>query len=236
MNALTVSEFGNLVKMYLHFSVGLLIFYRFIGMFVSNKRLMSSPRYYLIEEMLEMIDEPNRSICIRILKENRALFQTVSGSTNNHQAWVGGYFDHVQEIMNCVILLYMLWSRCRPLPFSLSDALLVVFFHDIEKPWKYELRDDGQLYVIPDLEEKAAQHEFRMKKLETYGIILTPMQRNGLKYVEGELHDYSSRERRMEPLAALCHMADVWSARGWFNHPLEADDPWVGASRIRDCV
>lgn len=185
--------------------------------------------------MVEMIDEPNRTACRRILADHRVLFQTVQGSTNNHQAWLGGYFDHVQEIMNIVIVLYATLSILRPLPFSLSDALLVVFLHDLEKPWKYELGADGQLNEIDALRgNKPAQHAFRFVKIAEYGIELTEDQYNGMLYVEGELSNYSSRQRVMGPLAALCHLADVTSARIWFDHPLSYDDPWIGAARVRE--
>jgi len=190
--------------------------------------------YYTIEEMIAMVDEPNRDACTRILTENRKLFQTVQGSTNNHQAWPGGYFDHVQEIMNIVIVLYERFNLIRPLPFSLSDALLVVFLHDIEKPWKYELGHDGQLQEVPALKTKTAQHEFRTQKLKEYGIVLTSDQENGMKYVEGEFNNYSNRRRVMNPLAALCHLADVTSARIWFDYPMKENDPWIGSQRIRE--
>ena len=38
-------------------------------------------KYQTIEEILNLIDEPNGSICKRILSDNRKLFQTVLGST-----------------------------------------------------------------------------------------------------------------------------------------------------------
>ena len=38
-------------------------------------------KYQQIEEILNLIDEPNGSICKRILSDNRKLFQTVLGST-----------------------------------------------------------------------------------------------------------------------------------------------------------
>ena len=141
--------------------------------------------YYAIERMIGMISGPNRSACFRILRNNRKLFQTVQGSTNNHQAWLGGYFDHVQEIMNIAIALYVELNTLRPLPFSLSDALLVVFLHDIEKPWKYEFRD-GQLHHTNAFKTKAQAHEFRAQKLKEYGIVLTLEQENGMRDVEGE--------------------------------------------------
>lgn len=190
-------------------------------------------RYYTIEEMLNMIDEPNRLACFRLLVDNRSLFQKVQGSTHNHQAWPGGYFDHIQETMNIVVVLYRTLSQLRPLPFSLSDTLLVVFLHDLEKPWAFELGPDGQMQRIQGFRGKQDQQEFREAKLVEYGVALTAEQKNGMKYAEGELDDYKSTVRVAGPLAALCHMADHASARLWFNHPMENNDPWDGAQRIR---
>lgn len=192
------------------------------------------PKYYTMEKMIGMLDEPNRSACARLVADNRKLFQTVQGSTNNHQAWPGGYFDHVQEIMNIAILLYRTLKRARPLPFSLSDLLLVVFLHDVEKPWKYELLEDGQLHHILSMQTKANHQAFRIAKLTEYGIQLTPEHENGIAYAEGELNNYSPRERRAGRLASVAHMCDHCSARLWFDHPMETSDPWPGAHRMRD--
>ncbi len=192
------------------------------------------PKYYTIEKMIGMINKPNRLACAQILLDNRKLFQVVQGSTNNHQNWSGGYFDHVQEIMNIAIVLYRQLDTLRHLPFSLSDLLLVVFLHDIEKPWKYELLEDGQLHHKSDMQTKEDHQRFRTAKLAEYGIVFTPEQENGMKYAEGELRDYSGRRRVMGPLAAVAHMCDVASARLWFNHPIEEGDPWLGAKRNRD--
>lgn len=186
--------------------------------------------YYGIEQSLRLVDEPHRSVCLRILRENRELFEKVQGSTNNHQAWPGGYLDHVSEVLNIGRVLYDGLGGLRPLPFSLSDALFVLFLHDIEKPWKYRINGDGNLEHIPELQTKGAQHAFRMAKLAEYGIVLTEDQLNGLKYVEGELNDYTNKRRVMGPLAAFCHLADVTSARIWFDYP---SDEWPGATRER---
>lgn len=181
--------------------------------------------------LLDLIDPPNRAACARILDDNRALFATVPGSTHNHQAWPGGYLDHVHEIMNIALVLHRTLDALRPLPFTVSDALLVVFLHDLEKPWKYELGPDGHLQHVASQRTKDQHHAFRLAKLAAYGVTLTADHDNGLRYVEGELTDYTNRERRMGPLAALCHCADVTSARLWFDHPLPADDPWPGTGR-----
>jgi hypothetical protein len=187
--------------------------------------------YRSVDELVALIDEPNGSACARILSEHRTLFATVQGSTHNHQAWPGGYLDHVCEVMNIAAVLYGQLSALRPLPFSLSDILLVVYLHDIEKPWKYELVD-GQLQHKADMQGKATHQAFRMKMLASYGVVLTADHENGLKYAEGELSDYTNKRRMMGPLAALAHMCDVASARLWFDHPAAAGDPWVGAARV----
>ncbi|HUS32706.1 MAG TPA: hypothetical protein VMZ53_29600 [Kofleriaceae bacterium] len=188
--------------------------------------------YESVDALIARIDEPNRSACARIVADNRALFATVQGSTNNHQAWRGGYLDHITEVMNIALVLYDRLSALRPLPFSRSDILLVVFLHDIEKPWKYELGADGQLHHKANMQGKEAHHAFRLEMLERYGVALTAEHENGLRYAEGELSDYTNKERRMGPLAAMAHMCDVASARLWFDYPAAVDDPWPGATRV----
>ena len=108
----------------------------------------------------------------------------------------------------------------------------MVFLHDIEKPWKYELGADGHLHHKADMQGKAAHQKFRMEMLAKNGIALTAEHENGLKYAEGELSDYTNKQRMMGPLAALAHMCDVASARLWFDYPAASGDPWNGASRV----
>lgn len=222
--------------------LGLLCSLGFVWMIVNTVRQLAATdlgdaeearRYQPIEDLLAKIEGPNGPACVQILADNRKLFETVQGSTNNHQAWPGGYVDHVTDGMNVVVQLYGSLNACRPLPFTLSDALLIFYLHDVEKPWKYDLGEDGQLHHKPQFASKEDAHVFRAAKLEQYGITLTDEQLNALKYVEGELNDYSSRRRVMGPLAAFCHLADVTSARIWFDCPMGEADPWAGAGRVR---
>lgn len=190
--------------------------------------------YFHLPEMLNFIDVPNRTACQRILKENENLFKTVQGSTNNHQNWPGGYWDHVREIMNIAIVLYQTTNPLRTLQFSLSDVLLVLFLHDLEKPWKYEAGPYGQLRHRKDLDTPEKEHQFKTRWMGYYGIVLTDEQKNAMRYVHGELNEYSSRKRVMGPLAAFCHNCDVFSARIWFEYPKEGfQDSWWPAQRVR---
>jgi hypothetical protein len=190
-------------------------------------------KYNTIEELIDLIDEPNKSICHKILSDNRELFQLAHGSTNNHQTWEGGYIDHITDGMNYACYLYDFdASFGRPLPFSRSDALLIFFLHDLEKPWRFEILD-GKIVNRKHLQSKEDYKKFREEKLKEYNLFLTTSQLNGLTYVEGEGKDYSSKHRVMNELAAFCHKVDVWSARAWFDYPKEVGDEWLGAGRIR---
>jgi hypothetical protein len=190
--------------------------------------------YLSIEALIDLIDEPNRSICHAILEDNRKLFEEARGSTYNHQTWDGGYIDHVTDGMNYARHLYVFDEAFgRPLPFSMSDALLIFFLHDLEKPWRILVNAAGQASNREGLATKAEFKQFREDKLAEYGLKLTPDQMNGLTYVEGEYKDYSSKRRVMNELAAFCHKVDNWSARGWYDYPKTEGDEWTGASRVR---
>lgn len=190
--------------------------------------------YSSIDQLItRFIDDPNRSACLKLLDDNRKLFEVARGSTHNHQTWEGGYIDHVAECMNYGARLYWMTEKLRPLPFTLSDLLLVLFLHDLEKPWRLEIDIQGFLVLRAGLVTKQERKAFRDQKILEYGIVLTDYQMNGLRYVEGELDDYSSHRRVMNELAAMAHMVDTWSARGWFDHPAVKDDQWDGAGRFR---
>jgi len=190
--------------------------------------------YLPIEELLEFIDEPKRDICKRILADNRALFEKAQGSTHNHQVWKGGYIDHVTDGMNYARHLYAFDKAFgRPLAFTLSEALLIFFLHDLEKPWRILVDAAGKASNRQGLATKEEFKKFREDKLQEYGLKLTLYELNGLTYVEGEQKDYSSTMRVMNELAAFCHKVDNWCARGWYNYPKAKGDEWLGAGRFR---
>jgi len=189
-------------------------------------------KYYTLNELLGMIDEPNCSISRKVLQENKELFSKASGSTHNHQAWEGGYLDHLTEIMNIAVALYQPLNERRQLPFSLSDALLALYLHDLEKPWKIHKNEKGGYENNPQLADKEKQvWPFVQQKIEEYDFHLTSAHWNAIRYAEGEKNDYSNKSRTQLPLAAFVHMCDVWSARGWHDYPSYANDSWQGAKR-----
>lgn len=191
--------------------------------------------YLALDTMLELVDEPAQGVCKRLLADNVALFEAAPGSRHNHQAWPGGYLDHVVDGMNYARHLFALDTALgRPMPFSLSDALLIFFLHDLEKPWRILAREDGTLANAAGFESKAAFKAFRERKLAEMGLVLTPAQHNALTYVEGEGDAYSSNARVMNELAAFCHKVDIWSARQCHDYPKAVGDEWTGAGRFRN--
>lgn len=180
-------------------------------------------------ELVSMIDEPNRSKIMKFINANRSTLLAAYGSVHNHQAWPGGWWDHTVEVMNRAVLWY---PDPRPHPFSLSDALLVLFLHDIEKPWKYERDADGRLTHRSGMVTKAGHQRFREQVIEKCGLEVTADHMNGIKYAEGELDDYNNRKRVAGELAGFAHCCDHYVARVKHQHPLVKDDPWKGAWRI----
>ncbi len=191
-------------------------------------------KYYFLEDLIDMVDPPNRKCCYNLLDDNKKLIYSAPGSRNNHQAWEGGYKNHLLETMNIAVILYDSLSRCRPLPFTLSDSLLVLFLHDLEKPWRYVKNEDGWR-INPDLQDKVTQvRPFVERKINEYFFQLSKEHWNGIEYVEGEKRDYSGEKRVQGPLAAFCHLCDTTSARIWFDNPLPGtDDLWLFGYKIK---
>jgi hypothetical protein len=125
--------------------------------------------------------------------------------------------------MNLAITLHPTLTALRPLPFSLSDALLVLFLHDLEKPWRQGF-GVAQIAAGFDLDVAEQRHEFRLMLASRSALVLNDLHVNALDFVEGEGSRYSPEERLMRPLAAFCHACDTLSARLWFDHPRLVDD------------
>jgi hypothetical protein len=171
-------------------------------------------KYYNIEELFDFIESPNREACIRLYAYNKEMFDIAAGSSHNHQAWEGGYMGHMRDIMNIAVRIYSSLAIARPFPFTLSDLLVVLFLHDIEKPWLY----GGKPEVVNRFEDYQV---FQKMKILEYGFELTDDQWNAIKYAHGEGNNFKKTERVSKPLAAMLHCCDTMSARIWFDYPKE---------------
>ena len=163
-------------------------------------------------EFMELIPAHHRAKCLKMLADHEDRFSAAPGSLKKHQAWPGGYLDHLEETMAFAGMLYLAMHQKRHLPFSLGAVILILFLHDLEKPFAYV---EPKVH-FPDY---ASEKKFVEKMLDDYGIELSRNERNALNYIHGEGVDYHPTERIMGPLAAFCHMCDVASARIWYDHP-----------------
>lgn len=172
-------------------------------------------KYLDMGDIYPLFNDRNRHKIARFVSDHFDKLVDAWGSSHNHQAWIGGWWNHTLEVMNIAFWLHR--SSPREMPFSLSDALEVMFLHDLEKPFKYE----GKLYyglnhIIDATKEN--RKTFRQMLIDKYEIELTSDQDNALLYVEGVPDSaYSPGERTMEELAAFCHCCDIMSARLWHD-------------------
>lgn len=180
--------------------------------------------YNGIHDLINQIDEPNLSGCRALLFEFTEIMKSGYGSSAAHHSWEGGYIDHITEAMNIAKKLYETLSSLRRLPFSLSDVYLILFLHDLEKPWKYykdlstgKLTKSLQFKSETLKESKALSRDFRLNLIQKFNIELNETQMNALTYIEGENGDYRPGKRTMNELAAFCHMCDIASARIWYD-------------------
>lgn len=155
---------------------------------------------------------PNKAAIYQMIRMNADRFAISPGSKSKHQAWEGGWLDHINEMMHYATRMWTIveGNDGRMLPFNMTDVMLVIFLHDLEKPFKYVFPVDQQAVSDPE--------GFKFRIMQEYGITLTEDQENALLYIHGEGNDYGD-ERVMGPLAAYCHMLDTLSARIWFDYP-----------------
>ncbi len=168
-------------------------------------------------QLLEAMTEKHRSVASRILKEFHDEFYAAPGGLNKHQNWHGGYAGHVHETMSIAYIFYQQMAKYRVIPFSLSSALFVLFFHDLEKMFRYDVDRSGR----PKKTKFANNHTYRtalviMRRLK---IPVTAEERNALQYIHGENEDYHPTRRIMNQLAAFVHCCDTLSARVWYDYP-----------------
>jgi hypothetical protein len=173
-------------------------------------------KFLPIHKLLQLIEPKNRKGCEMLYSDFEDRFNKAPGSLSKHQVWKGGYVHHLEETMSIAHNLFQTMNKSRKLTFTVSDVLLVLFLHDLEKPFKY----------ISPKEQFGSDHDekdFVLAYAKKYKIKLTKDHINALMYIHGEGDDYHSTKRIQKPLAAFAHICDVISARIWFNYPIKAN-------------
>ena len=164
---------------------------------VKNKTLM---------DFLSSLQGKRKQAILKFHEEYLDLISSAKGSKSKHQDWPGGYQDHLTEMMSMGEQMYTLFSARRKLPFTFDQVIVVSYFHDLEKVFKYTT---GKEIDKPD---------WYARILPERGITFDSQEQNALKYIHGEgPNDYNPDTRVMNELAAFCHAIDNLSARMWYQ-------------------
>lgn len=184
------------------------------------------------DQWCERIDGVNGTIIRERIMTDSALaklIRTAPGSRGAHQAFIGGYQEHMRQTMMISSHLYELATLTNlfdHLPqeehFTESDALLVMFLHDIEKPFLFQVQPDGSIAFRRHM-TKPERTAFRDDFIQRFEFQLDDRHTNALDFVEGVRdHLYVPGQRADKPLAALCHAADNMSARAYYSYKRHA--------------
>lgn len=169
-------------------------------------------KYKDLNYFLNKIDGQNATKCKKLFEDFKERFKASPGSLRKHQAWKGGYIHHLEETMNLGFLIYSEMSSFRKLSFTFSDVVLVLFLHDLEKPFRY-------VPLKKEFNTDIEKHTFIESLIKKYKIKLSAQHKNALEYIHGEGDSFHRTKRIQKPLAAFVHCLDTMSARIWFDEP-----------------
>ncbi len=193
-------------------------------------KFLTQIKYRDLHQIVSLVELPNKIPIIRAYVEHASEIAKTPGSRKKHQAWDGGYLDHIVYATNYALMLHNLHRNIGFEPdHDEGDIALVMLLHDFGKIVRYRKVSDGWDYVD---NPNDAEYSFFEKAITEFGFKLTSQQLNALEFVHGEGAKYTPKGRLMLPLATICHEADVWNARYCPNNPLSnGKDPWPSAYR-----
>lgn len=176
------------------------------------------------------IDESRKDAFLNLYEDYKDLFHNNPGSTHIHQNWKGGLADHLVMMFNLAYDEYALHSKYartfkKKLPFTLSDAIVVIMLHDAEKVIVYGDKEDPRckpfIESVWDPKDKATKEALKWNIIshwqEKYNLRLTNAEINAIKYTHGEGDDYRNDKRVMNELAAFVGNIDRTSARIFYD-------------------
>jgi len=151
-----------------------------------------------------------------------SLIEKAKGSQSKHQAWPGGYIDHLVECMRIGENIYRSLKEIRKVDIYWPSVVKVLYFHDVEKIFKYN--EEVDLNKANQLVKDAvyAKDWFYRETLPNwYNVHFNDNEYNALIHIHGE-KEYG-KERIICPLGAFCHCCDILSARMWYDKPTEEE-------------
>jgi len=166
---------------------------------------------------------------------DRMMFAPASGNINYHNAFVGGYVEHVLRVMKCTEQTYMLWksmgSSCDG--YTKEELMFAALNHDLGKvgdlkndlyvpnPSEWHRKNQGSLWNLnPELNWMPVQHR-SLWLLQHYGIklseneMITIMVHDGL-YDEANTQyfkHYNTDRNFKTNMPLVLHQADLMASK-----------------------
>lgn len=145
-------------------------------------------------------------------------FGTAPAAVKYHHNWKGGLYIHTEQVMNIAVDMFNNWKN--NISIKLDDVIIVSFIHDLDKMYKYERRPEservrGKPFYYYKYKEKATYTPEMdvLRILAEYGISLTRQQTEALAWHHGGWSNVAKSYKSNSQLAAIVHIADLFSAR-----------------------
>jgi hypothetical protein len=166
--------------------------------------------------------------------EDRLALMPASGKTSYHNAFPGGYVDHVLRVWSLAFQVKELWEKNRAdINFTDEELATVVFFHDLGKFGDYNqeyylqntsewhVKNKGEVYMHNPSLSFMKVSDRSLFLAQSLGLRLTENEYLGIKlhdglYEEGNksyLISYSPEYALQSNLAHIVHQADMAASK-----------------------
>lgn len=147
-----------------------------------------------VEKLLHMYSEDELGLSLAI--------SPASGNVHYHNAYPGGYIDHVENVVNIAIQMHKMYVNNGGKPnYELEELIFAAFHHDLGKlgdgfepnyvpnDSKWHIENQGKVYVRNPhiLRMEATDRTFWL--LQHYGIDITENEWFGIKLADGMYRD-----------------------------------------------
>lgn len=176
--------------------------------FLNEHQIKSNFERFL--DLVETTSHPERSkLVINMIEDlgERVYISPASSMNKAHNAFPGGYLDHVLRVHDNAKTLYQIWTRMGMdmSGFDLEELLFAALFHDFGKLGKrgkgneyylvndnaWEIENRGKDYKINDKLRWMSVPDLGLCTLQDYGITLTENEWVAIKIHDGLYDDHN---------------------------------------------
>lgn len=174
-----------------------------------------------IQQMLEMMqNEELKTKLLKVYKDTKEKMLEMPASTKYHHAYVGGYHDHVQQVMYYGMRVYKIMDKTAKVTCTLDDVIMATFIHDLDKLERYVLAGEIKTGENAGKPKFAHAHDWTIDPyakvctmLAKWGILLNDDHIHALAYQAGGWSEFVKYGSDLSHLATILHTADMLSAK-----------------------